>query len=87
MPESDDEYVQPLSDEDAEAHVVSRSGKTRSAGRGGASHRRNDSGAGDDAGAAGGFELSRTWENVVEGEDGTIAGAIEGILEGGKRRR
>lgn len=79
MPSSDEEYVQPLSDDEAGAHTVSRKGARKS----------RDSGGGDDGGGggAGGFELSRTWENVVEGEDGTIAGAVEGILEGGKRRR
>jgi transcription initiation factor TFIIH subunit 2 len=83
MPDSDDEYIQNISDEDVEAHLV-----TRSKGR----RRRNSQPVGStvrgaDDGKSGGFEVSRTWETVVEGEDGTISGAIEGLLEAGKRRR
>ncbi len=31
--------------------------------------------------------VTRTWENVVEGADGTISSTIEGLLEAGKRKR
>lgn len=31
--------------------------------------------------------VARTWENVVEGADGTISSTVEGLLEAGKRKR
>lgn len=34
-----------------------------------------------------GFEVTRTWENLTEGADGTITGAVEGLLQTGKRQR
>ncbi|ERF75896.1 hypothetical protein EPUS_01262 [Endocarpon pusillum Z07020] len=34
-----------------------------------------------------GFEVTRTWENLTEGADGTITGAVEGLLQAGKRQR
>ena len=75
MPESDEEYIQSLSEDEAEAHQVSRT-------------RRKSSRAHASAPAAGGgFEITRTWEDVVEGADGTISSAIEGLLEAGKRKR
>lgn len=33
------------------------------------------------------FEVTRTWDLLTEGADGTITGAIEGLLEAGKRKR
>lgn len=33
------------------------------------------------------WELSRTWETLVEGADGTINSTVEGLLEAGKRKR
>lgn len=33
------------------------------------------------------FSLTRTWENVAEGADGTITGAVEGLAEAEKRKR
>lgn len=33
------------------------------------------------------FEVSRTWETLVEGADGTISSTVEGLLEAGKRKR
>ncbi|KMU73963.1 TFIIH basal transcription factor complex p44 subunit [Coccidioides immitis RMSCC 3703] len=33
------------------------------------------------------FEVSRTWESLVEGADGTISSTVEGLLEAGKRKR
>jgi len=75
MPDSDDDYIQSVSDDDAGANrVSSRSekalGKSSSAARGG-----------------GGFEVARTWENIAEGADGTISGSLEELLDAGKRRR
>jgi hypothetical protein len=34
-----------------------------------------------------GFEVTRTWENLTEGADGTITGAVEGLIQAGKRQR
>lgn len=33
------------------------------------------------------FEVSRTWEALEEGADGTITSAVEGLMEAGKRKR
>ena len=33
------------------------------------------------------FEVTRTWDLLTEGADGTITGAVEGLLEAGKRKR
>lgn len=76
--DSDDEYVQTYSDDDVDAHQVSKGGSLRgkTSRSGGGSSKR-----------AGGFEVSRTWETLEEGADGTISGAIEGLLEAGKRKR
>ena len=71
MVDRDEEYVQDISEDEAEAHQVTR---TRSRGTGQGS-------------GSGGWEVTRTWENVVEGADGTINSTIEGILEAGKRKR
>lgn len=76
MPESDDEYVQDISDNDAGAHQVTN-GTGPSTRRAAGLNSRED----------GGWEVSRTWENVVEGEDGTINSTVEGLLEAGKRKR
>ncbi|MCJ1390777.1 hypothetical protein MMC18_003638 [Xylographa bjoerkii] len=76
MPDSDDEYIQDVSDDEVGAHQVSRAT--------GPSTRK---GAGQGARGNGGWEVTRTWENVVEGEDGTISGTVEGLLEAGKRKR
>ncbi len=81
MPDSDDDYVQDHSDDNAGTHDrVSRGTQVKSL-------RVPASAARGGEGASGGFEVSRTWENVVEGEDGTITGGLEGMLEAGKRRR
>lgn len=74
MADSDDEYVQDISDEEVEAHQV-----TRGAGTGSRATGQGSRGAE--------WEVTRTWENVVEGVDGTISSTIEGLLEAGKRKR
>lgn len=33
------------------------------------------------------FEVTRTWDQLIEGADGTITSAVEDLLEAGKRRR
>ena len=77
MAVSDDEYIQDLSDDDINAHLV----RPRGAGSGTRASRSNP------RGAAGGWEVTRTWEKVVEGADGTINSTVEDLLETGKRRR
>lgn len=74
MADTDDEYVQDISDDEVEAHQV-----TRGAGVG--------SRAAGQGIRGGGWEVTRTWENVVEGADGTISSTVEGLLEAGKRKR
>lgn len=72
MPESDDDYIQDVSDDEVDAHRVTKGARptTRATGQ-----------------ANGGWEVTRTWENVVEGADGTISSTVEGLLEAGKRKR
>ena len=75
MPESDDDYVQDGSDDEAHTHRVARGTGPSTRGAGQASR------------ANGGWEVTRTWEDVVEGADGTISSTVEGLLEAGKRKR
>ena len=42
---------------------------------------------GDDADNARDFEVTRTWDLLQEGEDGTLTGAVFDLLESDKRRR
>lgn len=73
MEDSDEEYVEEFSD-DEEEHVVSRDLNTRA-------RRRRKARAGAE------WEVSRTWETLVEGADGTIRATVEGLVEAGKRKR
>ncbi|RAO67117.1 uncharacterized protein BHQ10_003129 [Talaromyces amestolkiae] len=73
MADSDEEYVGSGSEDEIDAHMVSSGAGTRSA-------RKKQRG-----GAT--FEVSRTWESVIEGADGTISSTVEGLLEAGKRKR
>lgn len=76
MVSSDEEYAPGASDDEVDAHRVSRRG-------GGGSHSRLRGLAKDHA-----FnEVRRTWEDVEEGEDGTITGTINSLLQKGKRKR
>lgn len=74
MADSDDDYIQEISDEEVEAHQVTRSAGvgTRASGQGM---------------RGGGWEVARTWENVVESADGTINSTVEELLAAGKRKR
>jgi transcription initiation factor TFIIH subunit 2 len=74
-PVSDDEYIQEVSDDGADNHVVTRGKK------------KLDEPRGNGARGGGGFEVTRTWESVVEGADGTISGSVQGLLDAGKKRR
>ncbi|KAL9103668.1 MAG: hypothetical protein Q9163_001327 [Psora crenata] len=74
MADSDEDYVQDISDEDVEAHQLTRGSGDGSTARGVGSR-------------GGGWEVTRTWENVVEGADGTISSTVEGLLDADKRKR
>ncbi|TKA73816.1 hypothetical protein B0A49_02082 [Cryomyces minteri] len=87
MADSDGEYVQGGSDDDADMHMngVGTSDGTRSKGKGravGQSSRRQQ------RGAQARWEASaqNTWD-IQEGADGTITGTLESMLEAQKRKR
>jgi transcription initiation factor TFIIH subunit 2 len=72
---SDDDYVE-VSDDDIDIRAT---GRDAAAGTRSKSTRANKESSG--------FEVTRTWENLTEGADGTITGAVEGLLQAGKRQR
>lgn len=76
MADSDEEYIGGISEDEGDDNVVR--GSRGAAGP--ASKRRKQKGGGE-------FELSRTWETLVEGADGTISSTVEGLLEASKRKR
>jgi transcription initiation factor TFIIH subunit 2 len=80
MADSDGEYVQDVSDEEANAPQSTGQTKpgTRSSGRNGAQAAQPK---------ARWEDIQRSWDNVVEGADGSITGAVAGLLEAGKRKR
>jgi transcription initiation factor TFIIH subunit 2 len=91
MSDSDGEYVaDDLSDDDIGTHHVSNHG-TRSTGpvRGtaGSGTRGGDTNAGSNRRRAAWEDLQRSWDNVVEGADGSINSTVEGLREAGKRKR
>ena len=71
MTASDDDFINDVSDDQ----------DARNGGRGAARGAAGRQTAGTD------FEVTRTWENLTEGADGTITGAVESLLEAGKRKR
>lgn len=75
MADSDEEYVGNISEDEDEvdAHIIST-------GAGSRARRRKQRGGAE-------WEVSRTWESLVEGADGTINSTVEGLLEAGKRKR
>jgi transcription initiation factor TFIIH subunit 2 len=75
MADSDEEYVGGISEDedDVDAHNISTAAGTRA-------RRRKQRGGAE-------WEVSRTWETLVEGADGTISSTVEGLLEAGKRKR
>ncbi|AEO71394.1 uncharacterized protein THITE_2123698 [Thermothielavioides terrestris NRRL 8126] len=91
MADSDGEYVEDLSDDDLHDHRVAADGTgasygTRSKaarGTGTQGGRRKARGGGRSKAAW--EDIKRSWENVVEAEDGSIT--IEALLEAEKRRR
>jgi transcription initiation factor TFIIH subunit 2 len=68
---SDDDYV-GASDEDIDIDIGASGNRSRAT-------RANKESSG--------FEVTRTWENLTEGADGTITGAVDGLLQAGKRQR
>lgn len=75
MVDSDEEYAPGASDDDIAAHQVTSGKNVKSRTRG--------NGPVED-----GFNtIRRTWEDVEEGEDGTITGTIDSLLQQGKRKR
>lgn len=76
MADSDEEYIGAISEDEGDDNVVR--GSRGAAGP--ASKRRKQKGGAE-------FELSRTWETLVEGADGTISSTVEGLLEASKRKR
>jgi len=77
MADSDEEYIGEVTDEEDEidTHQVSRGTVPGSRTR-----RKRQRGGAE-------WEVSRTWETLVEGADGTISSTVEGLLEAGKRKR
>ena len=71
MADSDEEYVGEVT-EDEDDLQVTRGDNPRA--------KRKQRGGAE-------WELSRTWETLVEGADGTINSTVEGLLEAGKRKR
>lgn len=78
MSDSDEDYIGEATeedDDDIEAFQVSqRAPASRS------KRRKKQRGGAE-------WEVSRTWETLVEGVDGTINSTVEGLLEAGKRKR
>ncbi|KAL8789603.1 MAG: hypothetical protein Q9213_001039 [Squamulea squamosa] len=73
MVESDQEYAPDASDDDSDAHRVSVRGGGGRVSKDQIDHAFN--------------EVRRTWEDVEEGEDGTITKTIASLLQQGKRKR
>ena len=78
MADSDDDYIQELSDDEGGAHPISHGQELRSTG----GKRNPGQRPGDKQ-----WEVKRSWEQVAEGADGLITSTVEGLLEAGKRKR
>ena len=76
MVASDDDFIDDASDDEIQTRARG-SGKSTSS-------RKTRAHRGD---LDSNFELTRTWENVAEGEDGTIIAAVEGLADFEKRQR
>ncbi|KAL4894645.1 Ssl1-like-domain-containing protein [Aspergillus ambiguus] len=75
MADSDEDYIGEVSEDEADNNV---SRNTR--GEASRARKRKQRGGAE-------WEVSRTWETLVEGADGTISSTVEGLLEAGKRKR
>lgn len=77
MADSDEDYIGELSEDGDENNAVQPRGGSARVSR---SRRKRQRGGAE-------WEVSRTWETLVEGADGTISSTVEGLLEAGKRKR
>ena len=77
MADSDEEYIGEVSEDEDDNNIFRGSRGEESASR---VKRRKQRGGAE-------WEVSRTWETLVEGADGTISSTVEGLLEAGKRKR
>lgn len=82
MADSDGEFVADLSDDEVDALR-----STDQAGHGTRSTGRPRGGATAAQPRARWEDIQRSWDHVVEGADGSITGAVAGLLEAGKRKR
>lgn len=97
MADSDGEYMgDDRSDDDNDHQVISGNGHgTRSSGAlAGPAGTSTGGGAGNGANSGGTKrrraaweDIQRSWDTVVEGADGSINSAVEGLLEASKRKR
>lgn len=78
MGDSDEDYVGQASEDEDDVDALPVSHGAR-ASRSRAGRKKQRGGAE--------WELSRTWESLIEGVDGTISSTVEGLLEAGKRKR
>lgn len=91
MADSDEDYI-ATDDEEVGAHNVGKGGRHRGAGGAAAA---GGSGARSKNGSKSGGaqkrerweDIKRSWDNVVEGEDGSLSSTVAGLLEAGKRKR
>ncbi|KAI9699378.1 MAG: hypothetical protein M1836_002989 [Candelina mexicana] len=84
MADSDGEYVDNLSDEEVNAHQVTRGTGQGARSAGGV---RNGRPQGAQPKARWEDKIQRTWDQVQESADGSINSTVESILEAGKRKR
>lgn len=78
MADSDEDYI-ASDDEEAGAHTISKGGRrgarpTKKTGKAAQKRERWE-------------DIKRSWDNVVEGEDGNLSSTVAGLLEAGKRKR
>lgn len=76
MADSDEEYIGDATEDEDEVALQGLQNASGSRAR----RRRKQRGGAE-------WEVSRTWETLVEGADGTISSTVEGLLEAGKRKR
>ena len=76
MADSDEEYLGEVSEDENEGNLH-RGSRGDTAPR---PKRKRQRGGAE-------WEVSRTWESLVESADGTISSAVDGLLEAGKRKR
>ena len=74
MTASDEEFINDASDDDADVRASGR----------GTDHNTRSKGARQKESE---WAVRRTWDQIDEGADGTLTGAVEGLLEAGKRKR